>query len=365
VPSRILVISHPSVVEANQDVYAELARRGHDVHLVVPHSWKHEYADVPLAPTFRPELRAGGRVLRVLGAGHPQRHVHLARAGALLAAVRPDVVFVEQEPFALSAAQWASAAGRARVPFAVQHDENRRTSWPPPVRALRAAVLDRAAFVAARSPRAAALLTDERADLRAPVIPHAIPEWDVPARAERGERVFTVGFAGRVIPEKGIADLVAAVRRLPRARLLVVGDGPLVGEVRESGLETEVRTASSSDDMPRHYADMDVLVLPSRTAGNWAEQFGRVLPEAAMCGTAVVGSDSGEIPWVLSTLGGRVFPEGDVEALAAALAQERDHPRDPAPGREAARATFGVSGVATQLEDELVLAVRSRARPRR
>ncbi len=359
-PSRILVVSHPSVVEANQDVYAELSRRGHDVHLIVPHTWTHEYSDAPLSPTFRPELRSQARAVRVLGAGHPQRHVYRVRAGALLADVAPDFVLLEQEPFSLSAAQWGRAASRAGVPFALQHDENRRTSWPLPVRRVRAALLDRAAFVAARSPRAAALLIDERPALRAPVIPHPIPEWEVPPRVRDGVEQFTVGYAGRIVAEKGIRDLLAAVRRLPAARLLVVGDGPLLGEVRDSGLEVEVRTAASSDDMPQHYADMDVLVLPSRTVGHWAEQFGRVLPEAAMCGTPVIGSDSGEIPWVVAALGGRVFPEGDIEALTAALEQERDRPRDPRPGREAASAAFAVPAVATLLADEIGRAVRSR-----
>jgi glycosyltransferase involved in cell wall biosynthesis len=55
------------------------------------------------------------------------------------------------------------------------------------------------------------------------------------------------------------------------------------------------------------YAEMDVLVLPSRTTSRWAEQFGRVLIEALWCGVLVVGS--GEIPWIVETTGGgRVFP---------------------------------------------------------
>jgi glycosyltransferase involved in cell wall biosynthesis len=47
---------------------------------------------------------------------------------------------------------------------------------------------------------------------------------------------------------------------------------------------------------------------------------GRVIPEAMACGTAVVGSDSGEIPRLLrESGGGLVFPERDAAALAAAL----------------------------------------------
>ena len=80
--------------------------------------------------------------------------------------------------------------------------------------------------------------------------------------------------------------------------------------------------------MPQWYAEMDVLVLPSRTTPTWAEQFGRVLTEALSCGTCVVGSDSGEIPWVIGTTGGgMVFPEDDVAALAETLTLLRDSER--------------------------------------
>jgi glycosyltransferase involved in cell wall biosynthesis len=61
-----------------------------------------------------------------------------------------------------------------------------------------------------------------------------------------------------------------------------------------------------------------MLVLPSLSRPNWVEQFGRVLIEAMACGVPVVGSASGEIPWVIGDAG-VLFPEGDIEALAQAL----------------------------------------------
>ena len=69
--------------------------------------------------------------------------------------------------------------------------------------------------------------------------------------------------------------------------------------------------------MAAAYARFDVLVLPSRTTPTWKEQFGRVIIEALWCGVPVIGSDSGEIPWLIElTGGGLVFPEGDSDALA-------------------------------------------------
>jgi glycosyltransferase involved in cell wall biosynthesis len=74
------------------------------------------------------------------------------------------------------------------------------------------------------------------------------------------------------------------------------------------------------DVTPEYLAAMDILVLPSETQTNWKEQFGRVLLEALACGSAVIGSDSGEIPNLIKQSGGGlVFPERDANALAAAL----------------------------------------------
>ncbi len=73
---------------------------------------------------------------------------------------------------------------------------------------------------------------------------------------------------------------------------------------------------------------MNALVLPSETtykfktltSVGWKEQFGHVLIEAMACRIPVVGSDSGEIPYVIGDTG-LVFPEGDIEALRDRLRQ--------------------------------------------
>ncbi len=80
----------------------------------------------------------------------------------------------------------------------------------------------------------------------------------------------------------------------------------------------------SHDRMAEGYAQMHVLALPSRTTPTWTEQFGRVVVEALWCGVPVVGSDSGEIPWLIRTTGGgTVYPEGNVGELANQLDELR------------------------------------------
>ena len=137
--------------------------------------------------------------------------------------------------------------------------------------------------------------------------------------------LFTVGYAGRLVPEKGLDVLIRAMSRLPgRWVLRLLGEGPQRRELQElagvyniSGSVSFERPISSTE-MPSFYRRLNALVLPSRTRPNWKEQFGRVLIEAMACGVPVVGSVSGAIPEVVGEAG-MLFPEGDYEALADRL----------------------------------------------
>ena len=76
------------------------------------------------------------------------------------------------------------------------------------------------------------------------------------------------------------------------------------------------------EEVPRFLGTMDVLAAPSQTTPRWKEQFGRMLIEAFACGVPVIGSDSGEIPYVIGNAG-VIVPEAEpacwTEALAALL----------------------------------------------
>lgn len=296
--------------------------------------------------------------------GRPQRHVYLSWAIREIRISCPSVVFCEQEPFALSAAQWGLAAARLRVPFGLQMAENLDRRLPFVARAIRSTVLPRAAFVAARSDAAARLARKWGARGAVALVPHHVPGW--PVQDMRNSSRFTVGFAGRLVPEKGLDTLIAAVRRLAApVELLVVGEGPLRDTLLNCDLghaTLRILRGNAHDEMAKAYGQMDVLVLPSRTTPTWVEQFGRVLAEALWCGTPVIGSDSGEIPWVVNiTEGGLVFPEGDAEALADRLSRLRQDRelrfRLAARGRVRTAELFGVSSVATALERLLMTAV--------
>jgi glycosyltransferase involved in cell wall biosynthesis len=355
------VISHPSVLAVNQLVYAELVRRGWRVLVITPDRWRHEYAAAPFVHEVHPDMEGHVLARRVAMAGRPQRHFYLRNPLRELDELRPRAVFCEEEGFSLAAAQWGFAAWRRGIPFGVQIDENLDRPMPAVGRLVRRQVLDRATFVAARSPTAASLVQRWGATGQVELVPHHVPAWP-PCERTRSD-VFTVGYAGRLVAQKGLDTLVGAVRRLDLpVELLVAGDGPMRSWLEDQdlgGARLRLITGLGHGEMVAAYAQMDVLVLPSRTTSTWAEQFGRVLVEALWCETPVVGSDSGEIPWVVKTTGGGLtFPEDDEEALGAILSRLRASPilrRDLARrGRKAVEGQFSVIAVADRLEQLLV-----------
>jgi glycosyltransferase involved in cell wall biosynthesis len=151
--------------------------------------------------------------------------------------------------------------------------------------------------------------------------------------------------------------------------LLLIGDGEMRGELEGQpipGSRVRVLDNLSHDQMAAGFARIDVLALPSLTTPTWKEQFGRVIVEALWCGVPVVGSDSGEIPWLIElTGGGLVFGEGDHHALASQLRRLREAPelrRQLAQsGRAAVERLFSVPAATDPLERLLAHAADRRA----
>ena len=327
---RLLVVSHPAVLAVNQLIYGELAKRGWRVDLVVPNRWRSEYSGAAIVPEALPGLEGALHPVPVLMSGRPQRHLYLTRCRALARRLGPSVAFLEAEPYALAATQWRRALSALGIPFGVQAYENIDRPLPGPIRRLRSQVLDDAAFVAARSQAAGELVRAWGARGEVGFAPPAVPGWKAIPEPAPG-RPFTVGFAGRLIASKGLEDLLGAVRRLAApVELLLIGNGELRERLEGAeipGARVRVLDGLSHEQMADGYAQLDVLVLPSHTTPSWKEQFGRVIVEALWCGVPVVGSDSGEIPWLVGlTGGGLIFEEGNVEALAEALARMRAEP---------------------------------------
>jgi glycosyltransferase involved in cell wall biosynthesis len=188
----------------------------------------------------------------------------------------------------------------------------------------------------------------------------------LPLPVEDGD--FIVGFAGRIVPEKGWSDIAAALHRLPGSFKFVLAgtnhDSLAVERtMNDPGLRGRVAYAGllGRDDLWRFYRALNCLVLPSRTTVTWKEQFGGVLADAMAVGVPVIGSSSGAIPEVIGSAG-LIFPEGDADALAYCLKRLADQPllREELGRRGKARfeQEFAISAYARKLADLLGLRPR-------
>ncbi len=323
---RVVMVSKALVVGAYQRKAEELARLGVGLTVLIPPAWGDRRGRQAAE-----RLHTAGYDLRVIplrlnGNFHLHYYPTLARE---LAALRPDVLHMDEEPYNLATWLALRAAGRqgARATFFTWQNLYRR--YPPPFAAMEHANYADAPIVIAGNQDAAEVLRRKGYGGDVAVIPQFgvdpqvyAPSGDVPPSSHDDLRI---GYAGGLVSEKGVDLLLQACARLvPRPRVLLAGDGEervsLERLAQELGIAERVtflgRQASS--DMAAFYRSLDVLVLPSRTLPNWKEQFGRVLIEAMACEIPVVGSDSGEIPHVVGD-GGLIFAEGDVQALCGCL----------------------------------------------
>jgi glycosyltransferase involved in cell wall biosynthesis len=134
-----------------------------------------------------------------------------------------------------------------------------------------------------------------------------------------------VGFVGRLSREKGLDWLIesfAAASGRQGSRLVVFGSGPMEGEWRDLAgrlnLDVEFAGALAPERVPGVLAAVDILVVPSVTLPDKAEQFSRISVEAMFTGTPVIVSRSGAIPEVVGE-GAHLVTEGSREELTQAL----------------------------------------------
>jgi glycosyltransferase involved in cell wall biosynthesis len=137
-------------------------------------------------------------------------------------------------------------------------------------------------------------------------------------------------FAGRLAPQKGVDDLIAAIDLvkyvLPDLRALIVGDGPLRAQLevtaRAFQLDGILRFTGHRDDVPTLMAAADLVVLPSLYEG-----LPNVVLEAMQFAKPVVATAApGTTEVVVDGQTGLLVPLRDPPALAQAI---RTLVRDP------------------------------------
>jgi glycosyltransferase involved in cell wall biosynthesis len=138
-----------------------------------------------------------------------------------------------------------------------------------------------------------------------------------------------IGYVSRIAPEKNVEYLASSLelvaRERPKARALLVGDGPSRAEL-ESRLGSFARFAGyqTGDSLADHYAACDLFAFTSQT-----ETFGNVVLEAMSSGLPVVCLRAGGVADIVRDREtGRLIANGEpprvfADALIALLDDER------------------------------------------
>ncbi|WDS36899.1 glycosyltransferase [Pseudoxanthomonas sp.] len=135
-------------------------------------------------------------------------------------------------------------------------------------------------------------------------------------------------YVGRLVPEKGLRELLAAVRELatrrPKLQLVLVGGGPMqaeLGALAAGAANVQLAGPLAPEAVAQWMAAANLVTLPSYSEGH-----PNVLVEALACGRPVVATNVGGIPEVVDASNGVLIRPRDSMDLARGLetALQRD-----------------------------------------
>jgi glycosyltransferase involved in cell wall biosynthesis len=323
---RAVVISRTYINPALRGKLRSLAGMGCAVAVAVPEHWYQPITGNSLTATWGDD--AGVRIVpvkvRTIGSRNATAVWDRSTLRKLLRDFRPDVVQIEEEPWTQVASVGTRLATRMKIPPVVFSADSITRNYVLAQQWRRARSVKRAAGFIGENRVAAGLLSRGRSEVPTAVIPQVgvgIPRMLTPVPHQR----FTIGFVGRLVPEKGLDILLRAVVRLQGDwDLLVVGSGPaqeeLEGLAERLGIAARVTWlgALPPEELPGIWPRLDCLALPARTTRQWVEAHGRAIIEAMGFGLPVVGSASGALPEIIGPAG-FVVREDDVPGLTDAL----------------------------------------------
>lgn len=328
---RVLRIAHASLTPALRGRERGIARKFPevDMEVVAPERWRETGVDVEAEPDeYFPVLTAKTFLSRhiQLFAYDPRPIIESLRRH------RPHVIDMDHEPYSVPCAEIISLRNlfAPGVPIVMQTAQNILKKYPPPFSFLEKRAFRQvgAAYMCSETVREVLITKGFSKPMQLAPFGVDIEMFRPKENKIDTNKIFTIGYIGRLLPAKGLMTLVDALVKIKseKWRLLVVGDGPerqpMESKLAARGLleRCEFTGAVSYDETPEYFQKLDVLVVPTRTTKKIREQFGRVIVEAMACRVPVIGSTCGAIPEVIGDAG-LVFPENDSEELAERLRQ--------------------------------------------
>lgn len=130
---------------------------------------------------------------------------------------------------------------------------------------------------------------------------------------------WDIVFCGRLVPNKGLGNVLEAVSKLPKTKLLVIGDGPERARCERiaRALGDRVRFTGwmrNNHDVYRAIQSGKIFVMNSLSEGG-----PRVALEAMALGIPVIATKVGVLPEVLENMVNGLFTTGEPENLKEKL----------------------------------------------
>jgi glycosyltransferase involved in cell wall biosynthesis len=321
-PRKLVSIAHSYAVAVNRRLAHEMVVAGEgrwEVTAVAP-SYFHGSGD--LRPvTFEPLPDEPYRMEIVPARWTRFVHIfHYTQRLKQILAEPWDMIHAWEEPYILAGHQIARWA-RPGVPLIYRTAQSLNKKYPVPFNWMERYNMARAAgWICSGTLVAESLGAREMYQKRSSrLIPLGVDLSFYRADSAAAERTFTelgwerngppiIGYLGRFVTAKGIRFLTEVLDELNLPwRALFIGAGPMEVYLRRwaarYGDHVRICTSVRHNDVPRHFGVMSVMAAPSQTTRRWREQFGRMLIESFGCGVPVIGSDSGEIPYVIGDAG--------------------------------------------------------------
>ncbi len=327
---KLLVIARHHSPSMHRKVELLQSAHGWSIHYVIPLRW----SDALTAETATAPPNVAHRRFSFIGSADDPHRAAWRTVEFGMREFNPDIILAEEEPDSIAALQVAITrsifAPHAKLVLYTWQNVARPLSIPASV--VRRHNLRQADGIICANTAAQRLLTSLGFSGPVALAPSIGVDPDAFYPCDKGPltqpaKPLRVGYAGRLLKEKGVEILLEAITQIPHflVEAHIIGSGPhaeaLRAKVAELGLQSRVTFVPSVPPaiMRSALCELDALVLPSLSTPYWEEQFGRVIVEAMACGIPVIGSSSGAIPEVIGDAG-IVVPENSPKALAGAIA---------------------------------------------